>query len=439
MELQLTRPICFFDLETTGVNISKDRIVEIAILKVMPNGNKESKTWLVNPEMPIPAQTTAVHGITDEKVANEPTFKELAPEVSKMIAGCDLGGYNSNKFDIPLLAEEMLRVGLDFDMTNNVAVDVQNIFHKMEQRTLVAAYKFYCDKDLTNAHSAEFDTLATYEVLKSQLDKYPELENDTKFLAEFSSRRKTADFAGFIAYDDEDREVFTFGKHKGKLVNEVLEKEPGYFGWIQNADFPLYTKKILTAHIEELENEKPSEPVIFMKPDTAILLKKQPFFIPDFSDDLQYEAELIVKINKIGKHISPKFAHKYYDEISVGIDFTARDLQTKLKNKGLPWECSKAFDGSAVIGKWIQKSSLNKNMDDLNFELEKNDEKVQQGFTKLMLYSVDELIAYVSQFFTLKIGDIIFTGTPAGVGKVVENDRLKASLEGQEMLHIKIK
>ena len=194
-----------------------------------------------------------------------------------------------------------------------------------------------------------------------------------------------------------------------------------------------------TAHIEELENEKPSEPVIFMKPDTAILLKKQPFFIPDFSDNLQYEAELIIKINKIGKHISPKFAHKYYDEISVGIDFTARDLQTKLKNKGLPWECSKAFDGSAVIGKWIQKSSLNKNMDDLNFELEKNDKKVQQGFTKLMLYSVDELIAYVSQFFTLKIGDIIFTGTPAGVGKVVENDRLKASLEGQEMLHIKIK
>jgi len=247
MELQLTRPICFFDLETTGVNISKDRIVEIAILKILPNGNKESKTWLVNPEMPIPAQTTAVHGITDEKVANEPTFKELAPEVSKMIAGCDLGGYNSNKFDIPLLAEEMLRVGLDFDMTNNVAVDVQNIFHKMEQRTLVAAYKFYCDKDLTNAHSAEFDTLATYEVLKSQLDKYPELENDTKFLADFSSRRRTADFAGFIAFDEDGREVFTFGKHKGKLVDEVLEKEPGYFGWIQNADFPLYTKKILTA------------------------------------------------------------------------------------------------------------------------------------------------------------------------------------------------
>ncbi len=247
MELKLSRPICFFDLETTGVNISKDRIVEISILKVYPNGNKESKTWLVNPEMPIPAETTAVHGVTNEKVANEPTFKQLAKMISDMISGCDLGGYNSNKFDIPLLAEEMLRADMDFDMSNNVAVDVQNIFHKMEQRTLVAAYKFYCDKDLTNAHSAEADTTATYEVLCSQLDKYPDLENDMKFLSEFSTRRKTADFAGFIAINDEGKEVFTFGKHKGKLVEEVLDKEPGYFGWIQNADFPLYTKKILTA------------------------------------------------------------------------------------------------------------------------------------------------------------------------------------------------
>ena len=247
MELKLTRPICFFDLETTGINISKDRIVEISILKVFPNGNKESKTWLVNPEMPIPAATTAVHGITNEKVANEPTFKQLAPEVSKMITGCDLGGYNSNKFDIPLLAEEMLRVGVDFEMDNTVAVDVQNIFHKMEQRTLVAAYQFYCGKDLTNAHSAEADTTATYEVLCSQLDKYPELENNIKFLSDFSTRRKTVDFAGMIVYNDDGDEIFGFGKHKGKLVNEVLEKEPGYFGWIQNADFPLYTKKVLTA------------------------------------------------------------------------------------------------------------------------------------------------------------------------------------------------
>ncbi|WP_010177510.1 3'-5' exonuclease [Aquimarina agarilytica] len=247
MELKLSRPICFFDLETTGVNISKDRIVEISILKVFPNGNKESKTWLVNPEMPIPTETTAVHGVTNEKVANEPTFKQLAKVISDMIKGCDLGGYNSNKFDIPLLAEEMLRADMDFDMSNNVAVDVQNIFHKMEQRTLVAAYKFYCDKDLTNAHSAEADTTATYEVLCSQLDKYPDLENDMEFLSEFSTRRKTADFAGFIAFNEKEQEVFTFGKHKGKLVEEVLDKEPGYFGWIQNADFPLYTKKILTA------------------------------------------------------------------------------------------------------------------------------------------------------------------------------------------------
>lgn len=247
MELNLKKPICFFDLETTGVNISKDRIVEISILKIFPNGTQESKTWLVNPEMPIPAETTAVHGIDDAKVANEPTFKQLANKVSDMIKGCDLGGFNSNRFDIPLLAEELLRVGLDFDMRNTVAIDVQTIYHKMEKRTLSAAYKFYCDKDLDNAHSAEADTMATYEVLKAQLDKYPELENDPKFLAEFSSRKQFADFAGFIAYDDEGREVFSFGKHKGKLVETVMEEEPGYFGWIQNAEFPLYTKKVLTA------------------------------------------------------------------------------------------------------------------------------------------------------------------------------------------------
>ncbi len=255
MELNLKKPICFFDLETTGINISKDRIVEISILKIFPNGTQESKTWLVNPEMPIPAETTAVHGIDDAKVANEPTFKQLALKVSEMIKGCDLGGFNSNRFDIPLLAEELLRAGLDFDMKNTVAVDVQTIYHKMEKRTLSAAYKFYCDKDLDNAHSAEADTLATYEVLKSQLDRYPELENDTKFLAEFSSRKQFADFAGFIAYDDNGKEVFSFGKHKGKLVEQVMKEEPGYFGWIQNADFPLYTKKVLTAvRLRKLNN-----------------------------------------------------------------------------------------------------------------------------------------------------------------------------------------
>ncbi|GLB48971.1 3'-5' exonuclease [Neptunitalea lumnitzerae] len=248
MELNLTRPICFFDLETTGTDITKDRIVEISILKVFPNGNKESKTWLVNPEMPIPDQVAAIHGITDDKVANEPTFKELAKTVYAMIKDSDLGGYNSDRFDIPLLAEEMLRADVDFDLKNTVAVDVQTIFHKMEQRTLKAAYKFYCDKDLEDAHSAAADTNATYEVLKSQLDRYEGvLVNNIKTLSEFTKRKNSADFAGFIAFNKEGEEVFSFGKHKGKKVEDVLETEPGYFGWIMNADFPLYTKKVLTS------------------------------------------------------------------------------------------------------------------------------------------------------------------------------------------------
>ena len=247
MQLNLNKPICFFDLETTGINITKDRIVEISILKVNPDGSEEKKTWLVNPEMPIPEVVVAVHGITNEKVANEPTFKELAKEINSWIKDADLGGFNSNRFDIPLLAEEMLRAGVDFDMKNRQSVDVQTIFHKMEQRTLTAAFKFYCDKSIEDAHSAEADTMATYEVLKAQLDRYDDLENDTAFLADFSSRKKIADFAGFIAYDKEGDECFSFGKHKGKKVTEILEKEPGYFGWLLSADFPLYTKKVLTA------------------------------------------------------------------------------------------------------------------------------------------------------------------------------------------------
>lgn len=247
MELKLKKPICFFDLETTGIEVAKDRIVEISILKVFPNGNKESKTWLVNPEMVIPQNVIEVHGITNEKVANEPTFKELASQVYNMIKDSDLAGFNSDRFDIPLLAEELLRAGVDFDMKSRVSVDVQTIFHKMEERTLSAALKFYCGKSLDNAHSAEADTMATYEILKAQLDKYPELENDMKSLAEFTTRKKTADFAGFIGYDKDGDEVFSFGKHKGVKVDKVLEEEPGYFGWLQNADFPLYTKKVLTA------------------------------------------------------------------------------------------------------------------------------------------------------------------------------------------------
>jgi len=247
MNLNLSKPICFFDLETTGINISKDRVVEISILKIYPNGTEESKTWLVNPEMEIPKEVIEIHGITNEKVANEPTFIELAKEINNMIKDSDLGGFNSNRFDIPLLAEEMLRSDIDFDMKNRVSVDVQTIFHKMEQRTLVAAYKFYCDKNLEDAHSAEADTLATYEVLKAQLSKYDDLENDTTFLADFSTHKKFADFAGFITFNKDDEECFSFGKHKNKRVLDVLEKEPGYFGWLLNADFPLYTKKVLTA------------------------------------------------------------------------------------------------------------------------------------------------------------------------------------------------
>jgi DNA polymerase-3 subunit epsilon len=188
-----------------------------------------------------------VHGIYDHDVASEPTFKELATKVHELIADSDLAGYNSNKFDIPLLAEEFLRAGIDFDMGKRRAVDVQNIFHRMEQRTLSAAYKFYCDKSLDNAHSAEADVLATYEVLKAQIDRYEELQNDMNFLADFSNRQKVADFAGFIAYDDQGEEIFTFGKYRGKTVQSVLKENPGYYSWIQNADFPLYTKKVLTA------------------------------------------------------------------------------------------------------------------------------------------------------------------------------------------------
>ena len=247
MNLNLTKPLCFFDLETTGINITNDRIVEIAILKVFPNGKEESHRWLVNPEMPIPPEVSKIHGIYDKDVLDKPTFKQLAKEIYNLIKDSDLAGYNSNKFDIPLLAEEMLRAEVDFDMKSRLAIDVQNIFHKMEQRTLSAAYKFYCNEILEDAHTAEADTNATYQVLKAQVERYEELENDTKFLAEFSTRKKFADFAGFLVFNKKGEECFSFGKHKGKRVEDVLNEEPGYFGWILNADFPLYNKKVLTA------------------------------------------------------------------------------------------------------------------------------------------------------------------------------------------------
>ena len=256
MNLKLEKPIVFFDLETTGVNIATDRIVEISILKVFPNGNKESKTWLVNPEIEIPKEAAEIHGITNEKVVTEPTFKELAPEVSKMIEGCDLAGFNSNRFDIPLLAEELMRAGIDFDMNDRKAVDVQTIFHKKEQRTLSAGYQFYCGKELEGAHGAEADTNATYEILLAQIEKYDDLENDVKSLSEFSTHGERGDFAGFILINDDGQEIFSFGKYKGRTVEEVLKENPGYNNWIQNADFPLYTKKVLREIKERMASPK---------------------------------------------------------------------------------------------------------------------------------------------------------------------------------------
>ncbi len=247
MKLNLKNPIVFFDLETTGININADRIVEICYLKVYPNGNEEAKTLRINPEMHIPESSSAIHGIYDEDVANCPTFKEVARTIANDIEGCDLAGFNSNRFDIPVLAEEFLRAGVDIDMTKRKLVDVQVIFHKMEQRTLSAAYKFYCEKDLEDAHTAEADTRATYEVLQSQLERYAdELKNDMAFLSEYSSYNKNVDFAGRMVYDENGVEVFNFGKYKGQVVSEVLKKDPGYYSWIQNSDFTLNTKAVLT-------------------------------------------------------------------------------------------------------------------------------------------------------------------------------------------------
>lgn len=246
MQLELKKPIIFFDLETTGTDTVKDRIVEISYLKIHPNGIEECKTIRINPERTIPAEASAIHGILDQDVANAPTFKEVAKTIAADFEGADLAGYNSNRFDVPLLAEEFLRAHVDIDMTKHKLVDVQTIFHKKEQRTLSAAYKFYCNSDLENAHSAEADTKATYEILKSQLDRYPDLKNDIAFLSEYSSYSKNADFAGRIIFNDKNEEVINFGKYKGQLVSDVLKKDPGYYGWIMDADFPLNTKQVFT-------------------------------------------------------------------------------------------------------------------------------------------------------------------------------------------------
>jgi len=246
LNINLKRPIAFIDLETTGINVSTDRIVELSVLKINPNGKEEWLTNRVNPEIPIPPKTTAIHGIKDEDVANSPTFKEIAKNLAAFLEGCDLAGYNAIKFDIPVLAEEFLRTNIDFNFRKRRYVDVQVIFHKKEQRTLSAAYQFYCKKELEGAHGSKADTAATYEVLKSQLDRYNDLENDVEKLADFSSFNSNVDFAGRIILDENGVEVFNFGKHKGKPVELVFKEEPAYYSWMINGDFPLYTKKVLT-------------------------------------------------------------------------------------------------------------------------------------------------------------------------------------------------
>lgn len=247
MRLNLEKPIIFFDLETTGLDVAKDRIVELCYIRIEPNGNEESKSMRINPTVHIPEVCSKIHGIYDEDVKDCPTFKEIAPALNETFKGCDLAGFNSNKFDIPLLVEEFMRAGIDPQLSDRRFVDVQNIYHKLERRTLIAAYKYYCDKDLENAHSALADTQATYEVLQAQLDRYPDvLQNDISFLSEFSTVGKNIDFAGRMVYDDNGVECINFGKYKGVPVKDVLRKDPGYYGWIMQGDFPMNTKQVLT-------------------------------------------------------------------------------------------------------------------------------------------------------------------------------------------------
>lgn len=247
MDLNLTKPIVFFDLETTGTNITSDRIVEISYIKVFPDGREESKTMRINPERHIPEEATRVHHISDADVADQPTFKEVSHQLAQVFTGSDIAGYNSNRFDVPLLVEEFLRVGINIDLSKCCFVDVQTIFHKMEQRTLSAAYQFYCGKDLDGAHSADADTRATYEVLKAQLDRYSNLKNEIAALAEFSSQNRNVDFAGRIVLNDKDVPVFNFGKYKGQPVEEVFRRDIGYYGWMMQGDFPLNTKNVISA------------------------------------------------------------------------------------------------------------------------------------------------------------------------------------------------
>ncbi|MEX1000946.1 MAG: 3'-5' exonuclease [Crocinitomicaceae bacterium] len=257
MQLNLDKPIAFFDLETTGLNISQDRIIEIGILKIEPDQSESSYVRRINPEMDIPAESTEIHGIRNEDVKDSPTFREIAVEIKEFIGDADLAGYNSNKFDIPFLLEQFLSHNIDFSMEGRRYIDVQTIFHKMEKRTLEAALKFYCNEDLKDAHSAEADAIATYKVLKAQIDRYEEVQNDINFLQDFTltGKYKKIDFVGRVALNEKDEVVYNFGKHMGKTLREVFDSEPGYHRWILDNDFPLYTKQIVKMHTDKFLEE----------------------------------------------------------------------------------------------------------------------------------------------------------------------------------------
>ncbi len=330
MKLNLKRPLAFFDLEATGVNIGIDRIVEISIIKLHPDGLEEVRTWRVHPEMPIPLESSLIHGIYDEHIKDEPVFKHIAESVAEFLADSDLAGFNSNKFDIPMLMEEFLRAGVKFDLDNRHFVDVQNIFHQMEQRTLKAAYQFYCDKQIINAHSAEADTRATMEVLLAQIAKYENQEwedkkgnksipvaNDVEALHKFTNLNRPVDFAGRMAYNEDGEEVFNFGKHKGKKVEDVFNIEPSYYSWMMQGDFPLYTKRKLEEiytrwntkrQAERQAQTKPTEQKADAQPEVPKNQQQKPYNKPNHNQPYKKKEEPAAPVNDdMLKQLADKF------------------------------------------------------------------------------------------------------------------------------------
>lgn len=305
MKLKLKRPLAFFDIEATGINLGADRIVELSVIKLHPDGSEDVKTWRVNPGMPIPLESSLIHGIYDEHIVNEPLFNALGAEIAEFIGGSDLAGYNSNKFDIPMLMEEFMRANIDFSLDGRHFVDVQNIFHQMEQRTLKAAYQFYCQKDILNAHSAEADTRATMEVLLAQIEKYELTEwedkqgkrsipvvGDVEALHKFTNLNRTVDFAGRMVYDENGNELFNFGKHKGKKVEDVFSIEPSYYSWMMQGDFPLYTKKQLEGIYNRWNTKRQAErqatrPPQAPKPQAEVQQKKEA--VKEFKNNNNYQ------------------------------------------------------------------------------------------------------------------------------------------------------